>query len=72
MTNALTIFIQIKLNLEHQMTKKWKTILCILKKDVDYLSILKKSMTSQKINSKSDLVNDLIEKLLNILPILKK
>ena len=29
-------------------------------------------MTSQKIDLKSNLVNNLIEKLLNILPILKK
>lgn len=48
-----------------------KNILCFLKKDFGHLSILKKSVTSQEIILKSDLVNNLIEKLFNILTILK-
>ena len=71
MIDALTILIQIKLNLEYQITGRRRSVLYALKKDVGHLSILRRSVTSQEIDSKSDLVNDLMEKLLSILPILK-
>lgn len=46
--------------------------MCTLKKNVNHLNILKKSVTNQKIDLKRDLANNLIEKLLGILRILKK
>lgn len=71
--DALIILIQMKLNPEHQIIRrKRRSVLYILRKNVCYLSILKKSMISQKMNLKSDLANNLIEKLLSRLPILKR
>lgn len=43
-----------------------------IKKDVDNSNILKRSLTSLKINSKSYFINNQIEKLLSIWPIFKK
>lgn len=70
--DILTIFIQIGLNLKYEIIQKRKSVLCTLKKDVNHSNILKKSITSQEIDSKSNLMNNLIKKLLNILPILKR
>lgn len=72
MTDTLKILIQIRLNLGYQITRRERIVLCTLKKDVGYLSILKRGVTSQEIDSRKVLVNDLIEKPLSILPILKK
>ena len=72
MINVLIIFIYIKLNLDYQIIRKKRSVLYALKKDISYLNNLKKSMTSQKINSKSNFIKNLIKKLFNILPILKK
>lgn len=62
MIDALTFLIQIRLNPEHQITGRRKSVLCTLKKDVRHLSIIKKSVTSQEIDSKSHLAKDSIEK----------
>lgn len=71
MINALKILIQIGLNSDCQITEREKNILCGLKKDVDQ-SILKMSVISQETNLIKDLVKNLIEKQLSILPILKR
>lgn len=66
----MKIFIQIRFNLKHWITKK--KILYIFKKNVNHLNILKKSITKQEINLKNNLINNFIKKLSNILSILKK
>lgn len=71
MINALKILNQAGLNPEHQTIGRRRSALYVLKKDVGHLSILKRSVTSQETDSRKDLVNDSIEKLLSILPISK-
>ena len=55
------IFKLVDLNSQNRIMGGKKSVMYAIKRDVGYLDILKKSVRSQKINSRIDLVNILIK-----------